>query len=1019
MKNLLRKDLIILITMLVLIFYNYPLQAEIYPTQVKFIIRSQAEIVGQDDFFEILELDEYILIPIVSLSRWLDIDLNYDRNNKLLTVYYEEKDINIIVDLKYNIYYDFPDWSKDPPKIVEGDFYLAVALVEHLTGAKVIWEPRKQELILDYDASVKEDDKEIAELRIKKRPEEISIVPEVTGPDFNIASIQYKFGFDYEFSDDENDDFLEFNKILYIYGRAGDWAISTGHRLEYDLDSEEYEFENKLLRARNIENDRIIIIGDNKYRFPNTIGRTDIRGFYLQYPIQQISDRRAYTAISGEAEEGSTITLYVNDRKIDSKYLYQGEEKYYFENVPITEERTNIIRVLIQDIEGKEREIVKKVAGSLNVFPKGTNEGIYTFGSNNRRSDSESLLELGGMQIKYAPSAGSSLFWELGVERNYNNSDSDEYNLGSLLRVAVSPEDLPLVFLADWLAGRDVDLVEHGVRASTLYTKEDGYIRASLAYVPPIVEKRTNAEAGQQALINLEKELNENWNLDLGLENKRSILDMENFEQTSINLTFDYSDRARNSLVIAAELGSREEEIFWRNLDLRENNRDWFDISLTGRTFRGPARLGSEIIYVISDINFQDDLESGEIAKREDFVSAKLNLSSSLTDNLVLSGGLKSSFTWLEGERLESDADLDLRVRLRTGDFTSITAGISTEVDYRKNKYGIESTNEVQEVELFLRHDVPRNITLITGVKKTFLEDESYLRSNAGLDYENPDNDWGLRLDYEYIAPYANRENSQKKFGIAYKRHLVSGLEALFNFERTYATSRSEEPVYEASIYLSQALGFTPSRVIGQKYPRIQRETYNSFIAGLVYLDLNGSGKRDPGDPLLEGISISNDGRRTNTDQDGIFIFENLRSGLYKVGFNLRELPEEYKVLTEAKVIQIRENENIFLEFALTQLGELKGNINLEQKAFADIDREEIALNLIKLEIKELNRIIFSRSDGSFNVKNIPLGEYKLRVIEESLPAGTKLKEQGIYEFNITPDKLINQEIKINLISNE
>lgn len=143
-------------------------QAEIYPTQVKLIIQSRQAIVGQDDFFEIIEMDEYILIPLVSLSRWLDIDLNYDRNNKLLTVYYEEKDINLIVDLKYKIYYDFPDWSKDPPKIVEGDFYVAVDLIEHLTGAKVDWQPRRQELVLDYDYSELEDGEKITEVRLKK-----------------------------------------------------------------------------------------------------------------------------------------------------------------------------------------------------------------------------------------------------------------------------------------------------------------------------------------------------------------------------------------------------------------------------------------------------------------------------------------------------------------------------------------------------------------------------------------------------------------------------------------------------------------------------------------------------------------------------------------------------------------------------------------------------------------------------------------------------------------------------------
>ncbi len=75
---------------------------------------------------------------------------------------------------------------------------------------------------------------------------------------------------------------------------------------------------------------------------------------------------------------GSTVSLYVNERKIDEEYIYKGENKYYFENVPLTVERTNVFRVVIIDIEDNETEIVKKVAGSLNIYEAGRNEGLFT-----------------------------------------------------------------------------------------------------------------------------------------------------------------------------------------------------------------------------------------------------------------------------------------------------------------------------------------------------------------------------------------------------------------------------------------------------------------------------------------------------------------------------------------------------------------------------------------------------------------------------------------------------------------
>lgn len=997
-----------------LIFFQSSLQAQVYPTQVKLIIRSQSELVGQDEFFEILEFDDYILIPLVSLSRWLDIDLNYDRDKEILTVYYEENDINIQIDFKLELYYDFPEWSTDPPMIVEGDFYVATALIEYLTGAKVNWQPRRQELILDFGYVDKKE--EISELQIKKRPEEFAAEAVVKDSDFSVGAIQYKIGFNYEFEDDSEADLLISENMVNLYGRAGNWGLSAKQLIEYDFDMEEYNFESELLRARNIENDRVIILGDQDFRLSDTLNRVDLRGFFLQYPIQQISDRRAYTSISGQAAEGSTITLYGNDRKIGEKYIYQGESSYHFENVPLTENRTNIYRILITDLEGRQTEILKKVAGSLNIYEAGTNEAIIGVGSNNRNKENESIFEIGGLRFKYAPTNKLSLFWELGVERIYNDSEYEGPELGSILRVAVRPEDLPLVFLTEWLAGRDVELIDHGVKSSTLYTREDGYIKASFAYIPPVIKETVDVEAGQQALVNFEKELDENWLLELDLENSRSILEMENFDISTINLAFDYSDRARNSINIGTEIGRKEEEINWKKLNLTEKSRDWFDITLKGRTFSGKTRFGSEVTYIMSDIIFYDDLSSGELSKKEDYAYIKLNVSSSLTDNLVLSSSLKSDFTWLEGSRDESDTDVDLRVRLKTGKYTSITAGISSEVEYEKDRYGNDSTEELEEVEVFVTHRIPRYFTLTGGIIKTFLEDESYYRANAGLDYEDPEENWELSLDYEYTAAYREREKPQHEFEIEMTRHLFSGLEASVNYNRSYSSSKSEEPEYEAMFYLSQSLGFTGGRVIGQKYPEYKRDDYSSFIAGQVYLDINGSKTRDNNEPLLEEIGIFLDGRRDKSGKDGQFIFENLRTGLYQVGFNFRDLPEKYKVVTEDKIIDLRENENIFLELALTQIGEISGQIVFYDNNVGKESAEERTLNWVKIEIEEINRVTFSRSDGSFNFRNIPLGEYTIKVVEDSLHEGTKIDGEGIYKVKITPENLMHQELKIELL---
>ncbi|MGM0421219.1 MAG: MSCRAMM family protein [Bacillota bacterium] len=1014
MKNYNRIILIVLILLfLSIILYQYPIMADEYPVYGLLTIRSQGEIIGQDEFFELLDMEEYILIPLVSLSRWLEIDLAYNRERQLLTVYYKKEDISILIDFKDEIYFDLPEWSLEPPVFFEGDFYVSAEVIEYLTGARLEWLPARQELILDFDyTKAEEPADDLDEMIIKERPVVPELESEVTGLDFSIGSIQYRIGFDYKFGEGLEEDSLFFNNLLNVHGRIGDWSLSVGQLLEYDFAEEVYTLDYPLLRARNIENNRMIVIGDNRFSLPNTLGRVNLRGISLHYPRQMISTRRAFTSLRGEAEEGSRVYLYADDRKVGEKYIYKGEDEYHFENVPLSVGRTNIFRVVIEGADGQEREIVKKVAGSLHIFEEGTREGFFAAGRYNSSDAADSLLEVGGVQVKFAPTAGTSIFWELGAERVFDDSVYQGFEAGSVVRIALRPEDIPLVFMAEWLTGSEVSLVEHGARVSTLYTREDGSIKASLSYVPPVVGNNVNVETGQQFLVNLQQELNENWLGEVEVENLRSILNMETFDLSRVRLTFDYRDRARNSLIIASELARRNENIEWEELDLIEEGRSWLEINLQGRSFRGPTRLGGEIIYVLSDINFQDNIDGIEDSRREDHVEIEFKVSSNIRDGLILSGGVNSSFTWLEGSNLDSESLINLRANLKTGDNTYFTAGITSQLGYKLEEENNRFTEDARVLELSVRHNVPRDLTITAGIKNTYLQEESYFSGKTGFVYQNQENDWSVGLDYEYIAPYSKREIPQHIASLEYNRHLFSGLEGSFNLKRAYPSRGSDNSYYEASISLSQVLGFARDNVTGQKY---QRGEHSSYIAGLVYLDLDGTGRRDPGDPLLEDISISRDGLRTRTDKDGYFIFENVRNGLYEVGFNLRELPDVYRVITEDKIVQVRENENIFLEYGLTRLGALGGRALIAKNDSGERDGEEVPLSRLGLRIEELNRTIFTRGDGTFAVDDLPLGQYTVRVMESSLPEGLTVSGEGIYEVEISPEQPLVQNIEIIL----
>ncbi|MGM0438379.1 MAG: MSCRAMM family protein [Bacillota bacterium] len=970
---------------------------ENYPINVKLTIRSQEKIIAKDDFFKILEMDDYILLPLVSLTRWLDIDLSYDRKNELLTVYHNKNDKSIIIDLQHNIYYNFPQWSKDPPLIMEEEFYVTTSLIEYLSNSKVEWIPGKQELVISY----KYEENGIDDSKIKA---------DITGPDFSIGSIHYETKLNYEFKEDSPDTTLTLNNHLNIYGRFKNWTITKEQLLNYNFETDNYDIKYPFLSARNYENNQLIVIGDNRFSLSNTIGRINLRGIYFQEPIQQISSRRAYTSITGQAPPESIVSLYTNDKKIDQIYLEKGENNYHFENISLIIDRINYFKIVITDKDEQKTEIIKKIAGSSNIFESGTNEMIFALGNYNKKTPPESILEVGGMELKYAPNQNISYFWELGTEKVFDDSEYEGLVAGNLARISLRPDELPLVLSFDWLTSKEFGLIEHGYRVNTLFPRENGHIKTIYSYVPPLVVKNVDAVEGQYSLVNFEQEINDNWFFDLYLENNQSILDMEEFDLSIIDLAFDYKDKSRNSFTITTELASIKEDSEWRKLELTEKNRDYFNIILEGKTYKNRDKFGGEISYDLSNITFYEN-----IIKQEESAFLELNSSKYFTDNFTLSGNFETEFSWFEEKITERETEIDLRARLKTGKYTYLTAGLSSENKYTKDYIDNDEEREKNsEIELFLKHNIPRSFNLTTGIKKTYLEkdnldDENYLSGYGKIDYQNTKNYWELELDFEYIAPYGTRNTAQEKIDIELSKKLFSGLEGIFNIKRDYVSSRSENPYYEASISFSQTLGFSQGKIVGQDY---NRGNHSPYIAGLVYLDENGNKKRDPVEPLLKEISVFRDRTKTLTDEKGYFIFENVRTGLYEVGVNLNELNENYTPVTKNQIVKVRENENIFLELGLTKLGEIRGQIFIIN---GKKETETIELSHVELKIEELNRTFFTNNEGKFILRNVPLGQYTIKVMEKSLPVGVTVSDNDIYKIKITSDKLITHDLGIFL----
>ena len=297
-----------------------------YISIILLTIKAEDNIIEQDDFFKIIDHDQYILIPLSALSSYLEIKIDYKRENEELLVYNPQKDEIVVVDFKENKYPDFPEWNDEPPLMLEGDFFVSIKLIEYLIDADLEWSSLKQELILDFADYIDKAEQD-QETKIKNRPKKKIIKPEITGPNFSLGSLHYNTELNYSIEDlkkIETGD-LKSNNNFYLHGRAGDWALSSGINLIYNFQEENYRLNYPLIRAINKENNRFIILGDSGIDFENTVddlntefGANTVVDQNIEGPTATaLDDSGVINVDQSQTQEISTSLLLENDSGTD------------------------------------------------------------------------------------------------------------------------------------------------------------------------------------------------------------------------------------------------------------------------------------------------------------------------------------------------------------------------------------------------------------------------------------------------------------------------------------------------------------------------------------------------------------------------------------------------------------------------------------------------------------------------------------------------------------------------------
>jgi len=165
-----------------------------------------------------------------------------------------------------------------------------------------------------------------------------------------------------------------------------------------------------------------------------------------------------------------------------------------------------------------------------------------------------------------------------------------------------------------------------------------------------------------------------------------------------------------------------------------------------------------------------------------------------------------------------------------------------------------------------------------------------------------------------------------------------------------------------------------------------------SSIYGYKWIDANANGEIDNEDARYEGLTVElwKDGAliaSTTTDENGFFIFEELRSGQYLI---MEEVPEGYYATGAVEVgVVLEAGEEKRVDFLNAPLATVLGTKWLDLNANGQFDEGEEGLAGVTIRLLDAGGQVIASTvtaaDGSYSFTGLEAGEYS---VEEIVPDG-------------------------------
>ena len=202
---------------------------------------------------------------------------------------------------------------------------------------------------------------------------------------------------------------------------------------------------------------------------------------------------------------------------------------------------------------------------------------------------------------------------------------------------------------------------------------------------------------------------------------------------------------------------------------------------------------------------------------------------------------------------------------------------------------------------------------------------------------------------------------------------------------------------FELTLQLRDLLTFHPGGVM-----RFRSERFNPDAGGIwgrIFLDKNGNGLPDRGEPGLADIPVIVEGeflRRTRTGKNGVFFFQNLGvKDSVRVSVDVEQLPAIYVPTQGTQLAFIERGAFTPIKLGVATLVEITGRFYWPETQFG---QRGIGIKLISVDSMRIVAESITARNGSFYLGNILPGRYYLAVDARTVRGDWKIELENVHE---------------------